>query len=94
MNEPKVSLFEMAEAVGAEATDARDRVERWDRAHPDHPLTPADRWFKEARAFETAHLTLGLMSLDESASRKFVSSIIASKPSEAKMMMTMLGWAA
>lgn len=52
----KVSLFEMAEAVGLEAEAWAGRQVR-----PEH-----------ARALDAAHLTLSLMALDEEASRQFI----------------------
>lgn len=42
----------------------------------------------KARALETAHLTLSLMALDESASRKFVASLMGT--SDAKLLVAML----
>ncbi len=90
MAQPKISLMEMAEAVGEIAFSARADVERWDRDHRDDPLPPDDQWVKRARTYETAHLTLSLMALDEDASRKFITSIIAAKGVEAKMLMAMI----
>lgn len=86
----KISLMEMAEAVGEAAFTARGHVERWDRDHPSNPLPPTDQWVMQARRFETAHLTLSLLALDEEASRKFVASIIASKGEDAKHLVAML----
>jgi hypothetical protein len=90
MSQSKISLFEMAEAVGDAAFTARGHVECWDRDHPSDPLQPDNQWVKQARSFETAHLTLSLMALDEDASRKFVSSIVAANPADAGMLMAMV----
>lgn len=90
MSQAKISLFEMAEAVGDTAFSARGHVERWDRDHPNDPLPPDNSWVKEARIYATAHVTLSLMALDEEASRKFIGSIIESKDGEAKMLMAMI----
>lgn len=84
----KITLMEMAEAVGEAAFSARGHVERWDRDHPNDPLPPHNQWVVRARTFETAQLTLSLMALDEEASRKFVASLM-SKP-DAKMLVAML----
>jgi hypothetical protein len=90
MPETKIPLFEMADAIGEFAHSCRGHVERWVRDHPNEPLPLGDRWVLDARRLETAHLTLGLMALDEEASRKFVSSIIAAKPTEAGLLMAMI----
>jgi hypothetical protein len=90
MSQPKITIFEMAEAVGNNAFSARGYIERWDRDHPNDPLPPDHSWVKDARVFETAHVTLSLMALDEEASRKFIGSIIESKGADAKMLMAML----
>lgn len=58
----KVTLFEMAEAVGLEAEVWAGRLCR-----PEH-----------SRALAAAHLTLSLMALDEEASRSFVRSLTTS----------------
>lgn len=86
----KVSLMEMAEAVGDAVFSARGHLERWDRDHPNDPLPPNNQWVVRARTYEAAQLTLSLMALDEEASRKFVTAIIASKTEEAKLLMAML----
>ena len=84
----KITLFEMAEAVGHVAFCARGDVERWDRDHPNDPLPPTNDWVMQARRFETAHLTLALMALDEEASRRFVASLM--DRDDAKMLVAML----
>lgn len=88
MSQTKITLMEMAEAVGDVARDHRAHVERWNRDHPNDPLPPGNQWVIRARTFETAYLTLGLMSLDEEASRKFVASLMGS--AEAKLLVAML----
>jgi hypothetical protein len=88
MSQTKISLFELAEAVGDVARDHRVHVERWDRDHPNEPLPSHNQWVVRARAFETAYLTLSLMALDEEASRKFVASLMGSP--EAKLLVGML----
>lgn len=89
MSQTKVSLMEMAEAVGDVAFTARGHVERLERDRAD-PLPPTDQWVRQAIRFETAYLTLSLMALDEDASRRFVSSIITAKAAEAGMLMAMI----
>lgn len=85
---PKITLFDMAEAVGDVARDHRLHVERWDSEHPNNPLPPTDQWVLRARTFETAHLTLSLMATDEDASRKFVASLMGTP--DGKMLVAML----
>lgn len=80
MNAPKVTLFEMAEAVGAGAESARFMARRFDMAD----------LAEKARVHEAAHLTLALMALDEDASRQFIASIIKSHGSEAKLLIGLL----
>ena len=88
MSQTKITLLEMAEAVGDVARDHRAHVDRWNRDHPNAPLAPDNQWVTRARTFETAHLTLMLMSLDEDASRKFVGSLMARD--DAKLIIAML----
>lgn len=86
----KITLMEMAEAVGEAAFSARGHVERWGRDHPNDPLAPTHTSVIDARRFETAHLTLSLMALDEEASRAFVASLIKKHGHEAKLLVAML----
>lgn len=86
----KISLFEMAEAVGELAFSVRGHVERWDRDHPNDPLPPTHQWVIDAARLGNAHLTLAIMALDEDASRKAVSAIIKAKGDEAKLLIGML----
>lgn len=86
----KVSLFEMAEAVGLEAASWERRVDVYARDNPGAPLPPTDNWWKQRRAFSAAHLTLALLALDEDSSRKFVASIMARHPVDAQMLMMLI----
>lgn len=84
----KVSLFEMAEALDAEALAARHVVKAWEREHP-HDLMPEDDpRLCRARALEAAYLTIGLMSLEEEASRDFIRTI--TKSFDARLLIGMM----
>lgn len=84
----KVSLFQMADVLDTEAQAARSVVAAWERDHP-HDLMPEDDpRLCRARALEAAYLTIGLMSLEEEASRDFIRTI--TKSPDARLLIGML----
>lgn len=89
MSEPdKVSLFEMAETLDIEAQSARSIVSQWDRENPLAPMPFSAPQMQRARALEAAYLAIGLMSLEEDASRDFMRSI--TKSFDARLLIGMV----
>lgn len=90
MSQTKITLYEMAEAVGELAFTARGHVERANRDRPNDPLPPTHQWVIDASRLGNAHLTLALLALDEDRARECVSAIIKAKGDEAKQLIGML----
>lgn len=89
MSQTKITLYEMAEAVGELAFTARGHVERANRERPNDPLPPTHQWVIDASRLGNAHLTLALLALDEDRARECVSAIIKAKGDEAKLLLQM-----
>ncbi len=85
----KVPLADMAEVCFEEAWTLEGHIERWHRLNPNDPLPPDHHWLQRKRKFAAARLTLGLLALDEDASRKFINKLIEAHPEEAELWIAM-----